>query len=138
MGKHEIKAEAFGFQALSEEYTPESPEEKGDPDLKIASVEIYIEVTGPDKAIGIKDDLWIRWDKFIYAENHPEKEIWVAHILESSGDLIRFLKLGPGVKEKYKVTTPIIRGTKETFRSIPANDKDLFTLDKFCLLIKGK
>lgn len=131
-----IKAEAYGFMSLSTEYTPEHPPEKGAPDLKIVSVEIYVEVTGPNISMSPQNDLWIRWDKFQYAEKHPEKEIWVAHILESENDLIRFLKLGDGVKEKYEEIHPRLKGPEETYRSIPATDPNLFSLENFCKHIK--
>lgn len=131
-----ILAEAHGFLSLSAEYTPESPSEKGSPDLKISSTEIYVEVTGPDKPLNSEDDLWIRWDKFEYAENHPEKEIWIAHILESESNMIRFLKLGRGVKERYSEIHPRIKGPMETYRSIPANDANLLSLTQFCEYIK--
>ena len=127
-----IDVEESGFLARSTEYSKKSPKERGAPDLKVSSVEVYIEVTGPDKAISATNDLWIRWDKFIYAENHPEKEIWVIHILESEDDLMKALKLGRGVKERYSLIHPLIRGTRETYRSIPANDSNLFSFDNFC------
>lgn len=133
-----IKAEPHGFLATSKEYSKESPEEKGAPDLIIPSVEVFVEVTGPDKAVSKDADLWIRWDKFKYAENHPEKEIWVAHILESENDLIRFLKLGKGVKERYEEIKIRIRGAQETYRSIPAGYSNLFSFEKFCNYIKAK
>jgi hypothetical protein len=136
LGAHDIKAEAHGFMPLSTEYTPENPLEKGAPDLKIVSVEIYVEVTGPNIPMSPQVGLWIRWDKFKYAEDHPEKEIWVAHILESENDLIRFLKLGSGVKERYEEIHPTPRQVIETYRTVPANDPHLFSLAQFCDYIK--
>jgi hypothetical protein len=137
-----IKAVPHGFLPLSTEYVKESPEEKGDPDLKILTCketkEIYVEVTGPDIAISKTDDLWIRWDKFIYAENHPEKEIWVVHILESEDDLMRVLKLGSGIKERYELIHPTIRGTVESYRSIPVDDPNVFSFGNFCKYLQKK
>ena len=132
-----IKAKPCGFFATSTEYVKESPEEKGEPDLIIPSVENFVEVTGPDKPVSKEADLWIREDKFEYAENHPEKEIWVAHILESEDNLIRFLRLGGEAKERYTLIHPTIRGTPETYRSIPADDPNLYSLKRFCGHIKN-
>jgi len=137
LGDEDIEAEEHGFLATSTEYSKESPKEKGAPDLIISSVEIFVEVTGPDKAMDKDEDLWIRWDKFEYAENHPKQEVWVAHILESADDLIRFLKLGPGVKENYTEITPTIRGAVERYRAVPANDASLFSFKKFCAHVKA-
>lgn len=133
-----IETEEYGFGALSTDYIKESPKEKGAPDLKITGTEIYIEVTGPDKRLDPEADLWVRWDKFEYAENHPEKEIWVAHILESEDDLIRVLKLGAGVKERYKEIFPEINGIKERYRQIPASDSNIYPFDRFCEYIKSR
>ncbi len=137
-----IKAVEYGFLSRSTEYVEESPEEKGEPDLEILyytrTTGIYVEVTGPDKPLSEAADLWIRWDKFAYSENHPEKEIWVVHILESENDLMRAVKLGPGIKDKYAIIHPIIRGTMEKYRSIPANDPNLFSFSKFCRYLKNK
>lgn len=138
LNAHGIEAKPHGFMSDSVEYTPEHPPEKGAPDLKIVSVEIYVEVTGPNIPMSPQDDLWIRWDKFRYAEKHTEKEIWVAHILESESDLIRLLKLGTGVKEKYEEIHPRLKGPEEIYRSVPATDPSLFSLEQFCNYIKKR
>jgi hypothetical protein len=125
-----FRSEEFGFLATSEEYVKESPDEKGKPDWKIIvnqEKNIFLETTGTIKSRG-KDDVWIRNDKFEFAENHPELECWAGHIIEDKG-LIRFLKLEK--KERFPLEERIIRDTTERFRIIPDGNHSLLSIDDF-------
>jgi hypothetical protein len=124
-----FKVEPFGFEPTSTQYYKNSPDEKGIPDWQIIvtnEIKIPLEVTGTKVSRGT-DDVWIRNDKFEYAENHPEMECWVAHALESKG-LIRFIKLEN--KEKYplqKISIAVV----ETYRVIPEEATTLLSAKEF-------
>ncbi len=54
---------AYGFEALSKDYNPKSPKEKGKPDFFIErdNDRIYYEVTGTNvRSVSPKSELWIR------------------------------------------------------------------------------
>jgi len=110
----------FGFVPTSTEYFTKSPDEKGKPDWQIIvtdKIKIPLEVTGTKYSRGA-DDIWIRNDKFEYAENHPELECWVAHVLENK-ELIRYVKLES--KEKFplrKIQEGSAYQTKKLFNSL--------------------
>jgi len=106
-----------GFLSNSIEYSKESPAERGIPDLMITKNGIsvcFLEITGTVKMVGT--DIWIRPDKFEYAEKHPEIDCWVGHIEESS-KTIRFIKLEN--KNGFSTIQPKIRGITETYKAIP-------------------
>lgn len=136
-----IDVEPYSDDALSTEYIDTTKHEKGEPDLKIKVGDneegILLEVTGPDINIPKEAGLWFRPDKFEFAENHPDKEVWGAHVIEGQ-DLTRFVKFEKGTKDKYNIVNPPIRGTIETFKEIPANDSDLISFEDFCNYVKNK
>jgi hypothetical protein len=70
-----------GLMADSEEYTPETATEAGIPDLmaRKEGMEVFIEVTGQPKA---PRTMWIRPDKIQYADKHPDKEVWLAFVVD--------------------------------------------------------
>jgi len=129
-----LDATPYADDALSEEYIKATSHERGEPDVKIAFKDriVLLEVTGPDINIPATSGLWFRPDKLEYAENHPELEVWGAHIIEGPPALIRFIQFTPGMNKKYPTVRPTIRGTTETFKEIPANDTNILTLQQFC------
>jgi len=129
-----IKIESHGFLAESTEYSKESPNEKGIPDYKVKDTNVLLETTGTKHARP-PNDVWIRDDKFEYAENHPESDCWVGHIIEEP-ELVRFIKLEN--KEKYPIEVRQIRGVDERFRIIPDGNSALKTLDEFKSHLKSK
>ena len=134
-----IKVAPFADDALSEEYIDNTAHEKGESDLKItkeSNAEVLLEVTGPEIKIPETSALWFRPDKFDYAVNHSDKEVWGAHILEYS-KLIRFVKFSKEIKDKYPIVTPLIRGRTERFVEIPANSEDIISFEKFCEHVKN-
>jgi len=126
--------EAHGFLAESTEYSKESPIEKGIPDYKVKDTNVLLETTGTKHA-RLPNDVWIRNDKFEYAENHPDSDCWLGHIIEEP-ELVRFMKLEN--KEKYPIKVKQIRGVDERFRIIPDGDPALKTLDEFKSHLKSK
>lgn len=126
--------EPHGFLAESIDYSKESPKEKGIPDYKVKDTNILLETTGT-KYARPPNDVWIRDDKFEYAEKHLESDCWVGHIIEDP-ELVRFMKLEN--KEKYPIEVRRIRGVDERFRIIPDNDPALKTSDEFKSYLKSK
>jgi hypothetical protein len=125
-----FKVEPFGFLPTSVEYVKTSPDEKGKPDWKIIVVpdrySIPLEATGTAYSRG-SDEVWIRNDKFEFAERHKELECWASHILESKG-LVRFIKLEN--KDKYQLEERDIQVT-ENYRIIPEDAKELISAEEF-------
>lgn len=129
--------EEFGFLADSVEYDPSSPDEKGKPDWKIWIAPnrkfILLETTGTEYSRA-PHDLWIRNDKFEFAERHPDFECWAGHIVESK-KLIRFIKLEN--KEKYPLQYRAIEGNQEKFRIIPENISEVLSEEQFRIYINS-
>lgn len=118
----------FGFEALSNEYNPNSPEEKGKPDFYIMKDKrkIYFEITGTDSNNVTKNDtVWIRPDKVAYIKNH-KIVAFLVHILSAIG-LMRFIDMR--YIDESKLLHPVIRGTKETY--IEINPSILMGVDEF-------
>jgi len=115
----------FGFEAESDKFNPNYAEEQGIPDYIITNIDpnITIEVTGTNsKHVSEKNAIWVRPDKVKYAENHPEVECWLAHVIDSI-NLIRFIRL------KTCAFAPIQDKLKdEKYHIVPA-DKMLSVLE---------
>ena len=123
------EVDTHGFMADSDIYSKDSPVEKGIPDLEVTKNKkriCLLEVTGTEKMSG--SGIWVRPDKFEYAANHTEDDCWLGHIEESSG-LIRFLKLEK--PDQYETIYPTIRGTRETYKTIPEDSPNLIEPEKF-------
>lgn len=108
----------FGFEALSTDYNPSSPEERGKPDFYINfdKDKIYYEVTGTRvRSVTPYHELWIRPDKVDYVLNH-NLEAYACHILDNTYNLIRFIDMNNfGERE---IVYPRIRGVDETYLAI--------------------
>lgn len=132
-----FKVEPYGFLPTSTQYVKTSPDEKGKPDWMIIVVPdkyyIPLETTGTAYSRGL-DDVWIRNDKFEFAERHGELECWAGHIVESK-KLVRFIKLVN--KEKFPLETRVIRGIEETYRIIPEDASELIDEDDFKLYLES-
>jgi hypothetical protein len=126
----DFKVEPFGFLPTSTDYVKNSPDEKGKPDWLIIVTDkckIPLEVTGTKYSRGA-DDIWIRNDKFEYAEKHQELECWVGHVLESK-ELVRFIKFEN--KDKYPLENREINGNMETYRIIPEDETSITSAENF-------
>ncbi len=118
----------FGFEALSNEYNPNSPEEKGKPDFYIQKDghKVYFEITGTDsKNVTNNDIVWIRPDKVAYVKKH-EIVAFLVHILSALG-LMRFIDMR--YIDESKLVYPTIRGAKETY--IEINPSMLIEVNEF-------
>jgi hypothetical protein len=110
---------ASGFEALSNEYNPKQPKNKGVPDLYIMKEDrkVFFEVTGTNN-MNPMDNIWIRPDKIEYAKSR-KLAVYFVHII-SSIPLMRFIYVG-SIKTG-NVVKPVIRGQVETYVSIPPDD----------------
>jgi hypothetical protein len=112
--------EENGFQAMSTSYSFNYPDEPGIPDLKIinplTNKAIYVEVTGTTN-LNDFDLIWIRPDKIEYARNHPELQIFLAHVVDKK-QLLRFIFLTNVKLLTLTKIQPIIRGNRETYYTI--------------------
>jgi len=126
----------YGFLASSDVYSKESPNERGIPDLEVCKNNkriCLLEVTGTSR--NMRDDIWIRPDKFDYARNHPETDCYLAHV-EEINNIIRFLKLEHA--ERFTLITPKIRGVQEKYISVPINDLSILNEGDFEKKLKLK
>ena len=111
------KVNAFGFEALSDDYNPDSPDEKGKPDffIEINGSKLFFEVTGTNiKTVTPDKNIWLRPDKISFVKKHKLKA-YCAHVLDHL-DIIRFINMNE--LEDNTLIHPTIRGTKETYYEI--------------------
>lgn len=103
--------------------------EKGDPDLKIENTNIYLEVTGPlsDK-VKSSEPLWFRPDKIDNAKSKfGSHDTFLLHNC-SGENLWRVIHIDESFIAKYdaghfKTVSPYIRGNKEKYVEISADDE---------------
>lgn len=116
-----FKVHTFGFEALSTEYNPESPDEKGKPDFYIEKNDerIFFEVTGTSvKNVTSEDMIWLRPDKVEFVNKHRLRAFCV-HVLDYYR-IVRFIDMANIMNKK--IIHPIIRGTRETYYEIDPNE----------------
>ena len=99
--------------------------ERSGADWQVVGVPIFIEVTGPLKAISAKRPLWIRPDKLEAAEFHRDRLTWVVHCSHDN-DLMRTVYLDQRFfvakrRSAFKLVEPRIRGNTERYYEIPAD-----------------
>lgn len=129
-----IGVEDFGFAAGSTEYKEGRPEEygyeQGDPDLRVTGTERYVEVTGTDLPVPRQASLWIRPDKIRNARDHPDRDEWVVHVLESQ-KLFRAVHLTDDVVDDLLEVSaerriyPYINGNEEEYVAVSPVETDL-------------
>jgi hypothetical protein len=101
---------------------------KGGSDFRVKGTSIEIEVTGDlTGRVSKSQDLWIRPDKIEDAKLNPDTEKWIIHHV-AKDDTMRAILLDKNFqsrfdKHAFKTVTPRIRGTQETYASIPAGDE---------------
>lgn len=124
--------ESVGFGAGSTRYIHGSAEangyRSGGADLSVKGTNIEVEVTGTDKGCQ-SDDLWIRPDKIANALKQKSKEIWVAHVLDTTG-LVRAVRMDEQFLRRYslgflKQKSVRIRGNMERFIAIRPGDSSV-------------
>ena len=128
------KAERSGLGAGTDDFISGSAKANGysmgDADLHIVGTDIYVEVTGPlSKFVSADKPLWFRPDKFdnavenagkghdtFFVHHCPAKDLWrVVHIDRETAQ--RYLH------RAFPVVTPTIRGRKERYVEVQANDR---------------
>jgi len=111
----------FGFEALSTQYNPDSPDEKGKPDFFIEydKNRIFFEVTGTSVgSVTPEAQIWLRPDKVEYVKKH-EVKAYCIHVLDKY-ELIRFIDMHKIIG--MKLIHPTIRGTRETYYEIDPSE----------------
>lgn len=140
-----MQCSTFGLGAGSSQYIPGSAErngyQKGDADFAIDGTNIYIEVTGP-LAMSVKPDapLWFRPDKLNNTIKNSSHDVFFAHHCMSV-DLWRVIHVDEDFKERFRkyqfrVVTPFIRGRRERYVQIEANDKCVHDLDYLVIYLR--
>ena len=118
--------------------------EKGDADFQVTDTNIFLEITGPlsDK-VGANQPLWFRPDKIVNARNNilknhdtflvhncPMGNVWRVIHIDSN-----FLnRIDAGI---YPIVHKYIRGNRETYYEIPANDDCIFDISFLIEYIKN-
>lgn len=142
-----VKCEESGLGAGSSQYIPGSAArngyQKGDADILIQGTNIYIEVTGPlVKTVQPTEPLWFRPDKLNNAIINIDHDVFLAHHCMSV-DLWRIIHVDQEFKQRFrgyqfKVVTPYIRGRRERYVEIEANDRCIRNLDYLAAYINKK
>jgi len=142
-----LEAVVVGFGAGSTEYirgaAVDHGYEKGDADLQIVGTNHYLEVTGPfSSRVSRADPLWIRPDKIENAKNNLHRHTtFLIHVLASTGEMrvialdASFMKLFD--RGEFKVVSPSIRGSVETYIEVPAGHAVVWQWNNFCEHIIG-
>ncbi|WP_324742976.1 hypothetical protein U8326_06155 [Tsuneonella sp. CC-YZS046] len=134
-----IEVIVTGFGADSNEFIPEHPDESGKPDLVIKGRDTgreycMLEVTGTDVMRGGK--YWIRPDKLRYAQDHPEKDVWICLHYSQPRERIIFVK--PEPLRKYLHTEIEIRGSVEHFVEFSDSSEELRSAEGFFAYLLSK
>lgn len=140
-----VKCIASGLGVGSSQYISGSAErngyQKGDADFAIYGTNIYIEVTGPlVKTVQPDAPLWFRPDKLSNAIKNSSHDVFFAHHCMSV-NLWRVIHVDEDFKERFlknqfRVVTPIIRGHRERYVEIEANDKCVQGLDYLVMYLR--
>lgn len=116
---------------------------KGSADFRIRGTNIEVEVIGDlTGKVDSSQDLWIRPDKIEDAIKNHASEKWVIHHLMKD-KTVRAISLDTRFftrysKNQFKIVQPTIRGTRETYVSIPANDESVHPISFFIEHLKAK
>lgn len=129
-----------GFGADTDELIEKHPDEKGKPDLDIATkqnpdtVLLKVEVTGTERSRGT--GYWVRPDKLEYAENHPAEDVWI--ILHFAEPEEKFVFIKPVPRKIYKTQTQEIRQAGEFMCVFNEGDEEIRSFDEFSAHLKKK
>ena len=132
-----VPVEVIGLGAGSTDYIAGSAvfngHEKGGADLYLPSLDIYVEVTGPNIKVTKNDALWVRPDKIAGALRKIAAGTGKMHVvvhlaqLQPNGEKIaRVLLLDTRIERAVADSTielikPKIRGRVEQYYAVPAN-----------------
>jgi len=137
-----LKFEIFGFGTNTNQIIKNHPVEKGIPDIIIIYEKngfnygiVLLEITGTQR-MEKTDDIWIRPDKFEFAKNHPNLDIFIAHYINDK-DLLRFIDTKK-LSELPKPEQQVINNTIESYIKLPYNHECIKSLDDFIEYLKEK
>ena len=121
-----------GFGAGTVQFIPEHPGESGVPDLALVlpSTDVLIariEVTGTETMRG--HDYWVRPDKLMYANAHPDENVWV--VLHYSKPRERVVCVQPDLSREYETEDVEIRGSIERYVKFTHRDPEVKTIYEF-------
>ena len=132
-----IPVEIVGLGAGSTDYISGSAasndKEKGGADLYLPSLDIYVEVTGPNIKVSESDTLWVRPDKIASALRKIDEGIGTMHLVVHMAELrpngqklARVIFIEKRIKDAIadgtiELINPRIRGNIEQYYAIPAN-----------------
>lgn len=121
-----------GFGADSNEMIKAHPEEQGKPDVEVSIANssttiMLVEVTGTNRMRGT--DYWVRPDKLLYCQNHPEQNVWI--ILHYAEPTERFVFIKPIATKQYSHFIQNINGTDEYYVSFNDSDDEVYSIDQF-------
>ncbi|EHB91899.1 hypothetical protein [Alistipes indistinctus] len=142
------KVELCGLGAGSNDYLSGSASDynftKGDADLHIEDSDFFIEVTGPNIKVNPSDALWIRPDKIQNALKKMEKGIgkghFIIHVIErkdNSQTMLRVIPISPELMN-FPTIHPSIRGTRETYKEIPATYDGIISIEDFVAMVLNR
>jgi len=132
-----VQVKTLGFGAESTEFIAEHPGEKGDPDLSLAfggREVIALEVSGTGTQRG--QDFWVRPDKLKYAQNHPERDVWI--VLHYRKPKERFVWIKPDLSKNYEDKERVIRGVSERYVIFDNNSEEVKSSAEFSNYVAQK
>lgn len=95
---------------------------------------IRLEVTGTDSPhVPLQAPLWILEGKACYADEHPDEDIFLLHVLNSpklKRPIIRVLK-GLGLRDRYPVEIKRPYGAAERYLVIPVTASEIMREEVF-------
>lgn len=125
-----------GSSKLIKGYAKDNGYDKGGADWYIPKLDAYVEVTGPNVTMPDDAPLWVRPDKLENTDGKLKAGIGAAHFIvhvQNGQRLVRSIVLDRRfldrvfVAKVFPIVTPTIRGNKETYYAIPANDYAVVT-----------
>ena len=95
---------------------------------------IRLEVTGTDSPhVSPRAPLWILEGKAQYADNHPEEDVYIVHVLNAPGlarPVVRAIR-ARGLAARYPVEVKRPYGAPERYLVIPASAPEVIREDVF-------
>jgi hypothetical protein len=132
-----VQVTPVGFGAASTELIPEHSSEKGSPDLSLSHKGrevIALEVSGTDIQRG--QDFWVRPDKLEYAQNHPERDVWI--VLHYRKPRERFIWIKPNLSKEYEYQEKEIREAVERYVVFDDTSEEVKSSEEFSKYVKQK
>ncbi len=128
----QIKLNIVGFGADSNRRIEQHPDVSGSPDVEVFGVTsghkyCDLEVTGTKRKRG--NTFWIRPDKIKFAQDNPNRNVWICLHYEEPMEELVFIK--PQREKLYAVIEQNIRGSIEHFVEFSYRSPEYFDLDGF-------